>query len=286
MQALDLGQLFASMIFTYSQIFSNFSINSILAQIQLIMIIKTVYIVLSSILPIDGIVQTIFSPFVYIHQIFHAHAAKKLNNKYRGDDGNNQTPIRITTSLGKSTWSSSEYSNISFFMSNSSVLTIRDVSYFANSSTVPAFVMLIAIVSVGPLMQQFVFAIIHLYILCGITLCLMPSKADSKLVINYIIIKTEISAWYIINIFIVFILAAGTYAGKYYYLGYYPSFWFVEPLLMGIWSSMCYLLLLGIIIMFTEERKFTTKKRAYYFQNEKLKIDQEQTVIQNSDAIH
>jgi hypothetical protein len=28
-------------------------------------------------LPIDWIIQTIFSPFVYIHQIFHAHALKK-----------------------------------------------------------------------------------------------------------------------------------------------------------------------------------------------------------------
>ena len=77
----------------------------------------------------------------------------------------------------------------------------------------------------------------------------MPSKADSKLIVNYIIVRTEISAWFIVNIFLVFILAAGTYAGKYYYLGYYPSFWYAEPLLMGIWSAMCYLLLVGLIIM-------------------------------------
>jgi len=276
MQAIDFGQILNSAIFTYSQIFSNFSINSILAQIQLIMIIKTVYFILSSFLPIEGIVSTIFTPFSYLHEIFHAHAAKKLNNKYRSEDSRAQTPIRITTSLGKSTSSSSEYSNISFFMSNASVLTIRDVSYFANSSTVPSFVMLIAIISVGPLMQQFVFAIIHFYILCGITLCLMPSKADSKLIVNYIIVKTEISAWYIVNIFLVFILAAGTYAGKYYYLGYYPAFWYVEPLLMGIWSAMCYILLLGLIIMFTEEKKFTAKKRSYYMNNEKVKIQTEE----------
>ncbi len=286
MQALDIGQIFSSMIFTYSTIFSNFSINSILAQIQLIMIIKTVYIILSSILPIDGIVQTIFSPFVYIHQIFHAHAAKKLNNKYRSEDGRTDTPIRITTSLGSSTWTKNEYSNISFFMSNTSVLTIRDVAYFANSSTVPSFVMLLAIVSVGPLMQQFVFAIIHLYILCGITLCLMPSKADSKLILNYIIVRTEISAWYVVNIFIVFIITAGTYALKYEYLGYYPNFWYVEPLLMGIWSAMCYLILLGLIIMFTEERKFTAKKRSYYIQNERLKVEKEKQILQEIDTIH
>jgi hypothetical protein len=81
----------------------------------------------------------------------------------------------MATSLGYSTYRKSEYSSISFFMSNSTVLTIPDVMYFANSSTVPSFVALLFIVSIGPLMQEFIFAVIHLYIVCGITLCLMPS---------------------------------------------------------------------------------------------------------------
>jgi hypothetical protein len=81
MQTINVPELFNSMIFVYSNIFSNFTLEAILAQMQLIMLIKTVHFILTAFLPIDGIIQTIFSPFVYVHQIFHAHAAKKLNNK-------------------------------------------------------------------------------------------------------------------------------------------------------------------------------------------------------------
>ena len=263
MQAIDFGQVFGSMVFIYSNIFSNFSLDSIIAQMQLIMLIKTIYFLLSAFLPIEGLVNTIFSPFSYIHQIFHAHAAKKLNNKYRDESGRPRSFIRMNASLGNASFRSKEYSNVSFMISNESAMTIRDVMYFANSSTVPSFVMLLAIVSVGPLMQDFTFAIIHFYILCGIVLCLMPSKADSKLIINYILIRTEISGWYIINIFIVFILSAGTYALKYYYLGYFPPFWVVEPLLMGIWSAIAYLMLFGILVTLTEEKKLFPYKRNY-----------------------
>ena len=84
---IDIGQVFTSAVLVYAGIFSNFSLNSILAQIQLIMIIKTVYILLSSFLPIEGLVNTIFAPFSYVHEIFHAHAAKKLNNIYRDENG-------------------------------------------------------------------------------------------------------------------------------------------------------------------------------------------------------
>ncbi len=279
MQTIDFGQVFTSAIYVYASIFSNFSLNSVLAQIQLIMLIKTVYFILSSFLPIEGLVNVIFSPFTYIHEIFHAHAAKKLNNKYRDENGSPRLFIRMNASLAKSSFRGQEYSNVSFMISNQSAMTIRDVAYFANSSTVPSFVMLLVIVSVGPLMQQFIFAIIHLYILCGITLCLMPSKADSKLIVNYILIRTEISGWYVINIIIVFLLTASTYGLKYYMLGYYPAYWYVEPILMGIWSIMCYLLIFGLIVMFTEEKKLfpqqpkrIEEQKGYQMTDEELEL--------------
>jgi hypothetical protein len=148
--------------------------------------------------------------------------------------------------------------------------------YFANSSTIPSFVALLFIVSVGPLMQEFIFAEIHLYIVCWITLCLLPSKADSKLIINFIIVRTEISAWYVINIFLVFLLAASAYSLKYYYLGYYPNYWYIEPVLMGIWSSICYLILFGLVIMFTEEKRIHPAKRQFYLERERLKVEDEE----------
>lgn len=281
MQTIDIGQVFTSAIYVYASIFSNFSLNSILAQIQLIMLIKTIYFILSSFLPIEGLVNVIFSPFTYIHELFHAHAAKKLNNKYRDENGSPRLFIRMNTSLAKSSFRGQEYSNVSFMISNQSAMTIRDVAYFANSSTVPSFVMLLVIVSVGPLMQQFVFAIIHLYILCGITLCLMPSKADSKLIVNYILIRTEISGWYLINIIIVFLLTASTYGLKYYMLGYYPAYWYIEPLLMGIWSVLCYLLIFGLIVMFTEEKKLFPQKRRRMEEQQSYQMTDEEVELLN-----
>lgn len=281
MQNINPSGVFGSMVFVYANIFSNFTLDAIIAQMQLIMLIKTIYFILSSILPIDGIVNAIFSPFAFIHEIFHAHAAKKLNNKYRDDQGRPKSYIRMNASLGKNTIRGGEYSNISFMISNESAMTIKDVMYFANSSTVPSFVAILVIVSVGPLMQNFWFAILHFYILCGIVICLMPSKADSKLIMNYIIIRTEISPWYVVNIIFVFLLTAGTYGMKYMYLNYYPPLWVVEPILMGIWSVVCYLLLLGIIIMLTEEKKMFTDKRTYTFSNEKIEWTEEELDLLN-----
>ena len=263
MQQIDIGGVLSSMVFVYAQIFSNFSLNSIMAQIILIVIIKTIYIVVSSFLQIAGSVSAIFAACAYMHQIFHAHAAKKLNNKYTDEFGRSSNPVRISTSLGDSSIRSKEYSNLSFMINNSSTLTTRDIAYFANSSSVPAFVMLLVIVSVGPLMQQFFFAILHFYILCGIVLCLMPSKADSKLITNFILMRTEISGWYVVDTFLVFLLAAGTYGLKYQYLNYYPSFWFVEPILMGIWSVMCYMFFLSMVLLLTTEKKVSLEKNRY-----------------------
>ena len=279
MQDINILGVLNSMVFVYSNIFSNFTLDSLLAQMQLIMLIKTVYIIITSLLPIEGIIQPFFTPFTYLHQMFHAHAAKKLNNKYRGEDGRNSGLVRISTNLGYSTWNKSEYSGMSFFFSNSSVLTTRDISYFANSSMAPSLIALVVIVSVGPLMQQFFFAIIHFYILCGITLFLMPSKADSKLIMNYIIVRTEISSWYIINIVFVFLITSSTYALKYQFLGYYPNYWYIEPILMGIWSSICYIVLLMFILMMTEEKSvFKNRQYQYHFSNERVRINEEEII--------
>ena len=38
-------------------------------------------------------------------------------------------------------------------------------------------------------------------------------------------------------------------------MDYYPAFWFVEPFLMGIWSVLCYIFLLSMVVMLTEERQ-------------------------------
>lgn len=275
MQQLGIFGIVSSAIFVYANIFSNFSLDSILAQIQLIVIIKTVYFVVSSLLPIQGIVNTIFQPFTYMHKIFHVHAAKKLNEKHRDETGRPGKEIRMNLSLGDSSIRNEEYSNISFMVNGAGDMSIRDIMYFANSSTVPAFVMLLAIVSLGPLMQTLLFALIHLYIVCGITLCLMPSKADSRLITNFILVKTQISAWYVANIFIVFFLSASCYGLKYYYMDYYPSFWFVEPFLMGIWSVLCYVFLLSLVIMLTEEPELYRKEEYKPEDLEKLPLSQE-----------
>jgi hypothetical protein len=68
MQQLDLFQVFDSMIFVYSNIMSNVTLEGLLTQMQLIMLIKTVYFALSTFLPIEGLVNSIFTPFSYMHQ--------------------------------------------------------------------------------------------------------------------------------------------------------------------------------------------------------------------------
>ena len=83
------------------------------------------------------------------------------------------------------------------------------------------------------------------------------------------------------NIFLVFMLTAGTYGLKYYYLNYYPPYWIVEPILMGIWSVICYLLLFGILIMFTEEKKIFPMKRTYTFRNERVNWTEEEQELLN-----
>ena len=109
----------------------------------------------------------------------------------------------------------------------------------------------------------------------------MPSKADSKLIVNYILIRTDISGWYVINIIIVFLLTASTYAMKYYFLGYYPAYWYVEPLLMGIWSVISYLILFGLIVMFTEEKKIFPKKRRNIHQDGGYSMTEEEVELLN-----
>ena len=75
-------------------------------------------------------------------------------------------------------------------------------------------------------------------------------------------------------------VVAGTYALKYTYMNYYPPYWIVEPILMGIWSALCYLLLFGIIVMFTNEQKIITPKRSYFMNNEQMSwTDEEQELL-------
>ena len=50
---------------------------------------------------------------------------------------------------------------------------------------------------------------------------------------------------------------------------------------MGIWSVLCYLLLFGIIIMFTEEKKIFSTKRKYLFSNEKVSWSEEEQELLN-----
>jgi fucose 4-O-acetylase-like acetyltransferase len=93
----------------------------------------------------------------------------------------------------------------------------------------------------------------------------MPSKADSKLITNFILIRTEISPWYIINMFLLFLVAAGTYGLKYYYLDYFPNYWIIEPITMGIWSVICYLFIFSLIVSLSNEKKlFPLRKKNDY----------------------
>lgn len=277
MDYVNYGEVFKSLVYIYGNIFSNFTLGAILAQIQLMMAIKTIYIILSMVFPIEGLVNGIFKPFTMLHQMFHAHAAKKINNSHRDEQGRPKQHIRMNVSLGDSSLRNREYTNLSFMISNASDLTIRELSYFANASTAPSFVMILLIISVGPLMQTFWFTLLHFYILTGIILCLMPSKADSKLIFNYVLIKSELSPWYAYNTLLVFIASAGSYAMKYYYEDWYPAYWFVEPLLMGIWTVMCYVVLFAFIVAISDERKLfpdKEKDRKMYYESEEWQEEQ------------
>jgi hypothetical protein len=45
---------------------------------------------------------------------------------------------------------------------------------------------------------------------------------------------------------------------------------------MGIWSSICYLILFGLVIMFTEEKRIHPAKRQFYLERERLKVEDEE----------
>ena len=79
--------------------------------------------------------------------------------------------------------------------------------------------------------------------------------------------------------FIVFMLTAGMYGLKYYALGYYPAFWFVEPILMGIWSVICYLAFFSFIIVVTEERKVFGTREGYRDKAEGYMLTDEEKLL-------
>lgn len=256
----------------YSGFLSNF-ISNLLGTIFLIILIRIIYELVSTIFPgIKGLVYTLFKPFRLLHIWFHIQAAKNINEK-KGNEKNKATDFSVLFSTGMG--SNSEQSLISVVSTKN--FTIKDAITIAKAPLMPSLVMLIFLILIGPIMNEGIFIFIHLYFLLGITLVMLPSGHDNLFVFNTILTKVNLSAWYFIFPFISFSLTTALYTYKYQILNSYPPFWWVEPLVMGLYSSWLYLILLAGVIWFTGEKDeaLTNTKSKENYPSTDLEFDEE-----------
>lgn len=236
----------------YTKFIGN-SWSNLLLNITYLIILRQIYELLAAMFPfIRSIANTLFAPFRFLHVWFHLQAVKNLNanrRKLGRDQLRDQINLGLSFRTGLST--GREGSSVNIFSAMNNDLEIRESMYIANAPTLPGFAFLIAIVLAGPVMQASIMPWIHLYFILGITLVLLPSGSDTMFILNTILVKTKVSAWYIIFIPMIFFISAGIYSLKFSMLGYYPEWWWLEPIIMGTWSTWVYILLLGGIIFFT-----------------------------------
>jgi len=220
-------------------------VTNIFTTIFLIVLIRIVYEFASMIFPgIKSLVYTVFKPFRLLHIWFHIQAAKSLNTKY-----GKKTHFSVLFSTGMG--AGSERSLISIVSTDR--FTTKDAISIARAPLYPSLIMLLALIIIGPLMQQGIFVFIHLYFLAGITLVMLPSGHDNLFIFNTILTRTTISAWYMVLPIVSFALTATIYTFKYQLLDVYPPFWWVEPFIMGLYSTWIYLIALAFVVWKTSD---------------------------------
>ena len=233
----------------YSGFLSNF-LSNFLTTIFLIFLIRIVYEIVTMIFPgVKNLVYTIFKPFRLLHIWFHIQAAKNVNAKHRKNNPNQRKKADFSVLFSTGMGPGSERSIIS--IASTDEFTTKDAIAIAKAPMLPALVMLLFLILIGPLMSEGIFVFIHFYFLIGITLVMLPSGHDNLFVFNTILTKTTLSAWYLIFPFISFSLTAMLYSFKYELLNSYPSFWWIEPLVMGLYSTWLYLILLTLVVWLT-----------------------------------
>ena len=240
----------------YQGFLSNF-LSNFLMTIFLIFLIRIVYEIVTMIFPgIKNLVYTIFKPFRLLHIWFHIQAAKNVNTKNHKNNPNQRKKVNFSVLFSTGMGSGSERSIIS--MASTDEFSTKDAIAIAKAPMMPALVMLLFLILIGPLMTEGLFVFIHLYFLIGITLVMLPSGHDNLFVFNTILTKTNLSAWYLIFPFIAFTLTATLYTFKYQLLDSYPPFWWIEPFVMGLYSTWIYLVLLTLVIWLTAGKEDVT----------------------------
>ncbi len=236
----------------YQGFLSNF-ISNLFTTIFLIFLIRIVYEIVTMIFPgIKNLVYTIFKPFRLLHIWFHIQAAKNINAKSHQENPQRGKKVDFSVLFSTGMGSGSEHSIISIVSTDE--LTTKDAMAVAKAPLKPALVMLLSLIMIGPLMTEGIFVFVHLYFLIGVTLVMFPSGHDNLFVFNTILTKTNLSAWYLIFPFIAFSLTTMLYSFKYQLLNSYPPFWWVEPFVMGLYSTWLYLILLALVVWLTAEK--------------------------------
>ena len=230
----------------YKGLLGNF-LSNFLTTIFLIILIRIIYTVVSGIFPgIKNLVYTVFKPFRLLHIWFHIQAAKEVNEKYNLENPNHGKKTNFSVLFSTGVGANSEHSFISF--STTDDFSTKDAIAIARAPLMPALVLLLGLILIGPLMTEGIFIFIHLYFLIGVTLVMFPSGHDNMFIFNTILTKSKLSGWYMIMPFIAFALTATVYTVKYDLLGTYPSFWWIEPFVMGLYSAWLYLVLLATVV--------------------------------------
>ena len=267
----------------YKGLLGNF-LSNFLTTIFLIILIRIIYTIVSGIFPgIKNLVYTVFKPFRLLHIWFHIQAAKEVNEKYNLENPNHGKKTNFSVLFSTGVGANSEHSFISF--STTDDFSTKDAIAIARAPLMPALVLLLGLILIGPLMTEGIFIFIHLYFLIGVTLVMFPSGHDNMFIFNTILTKSKLSGWYMIMPFIAFALTATVYTVKYDLLGIYPSFWWVEPFVMGLYSAWLYLVLLATVVWLNgrNEEKEKAKQTTEPGKTPSETLDSEKKLLEEDD---
>lgn len=239
--------------------------NNLLNTVFLLIAARIIYELVASLLPpVRNIAKLIFSPFHLLHVWFQIQIVKNINKRreLQGLSRNQRLSVGISFQTGFGTVN--DESSIIISSNGISNLSVREAIAIVNAPILPALAVIMACVLLGPLVKTPIFLAIHLYLLLGALIALMPSRDDHFFVLNTLITKTTISPWYFVYTLVTFFGSVWLYTWKYdEILGVHPDFWWIEPLVMGIFSSWVYLMLLAAVVAFTpappEERMMAMK---------------------------
>lgn len=244
---IDLGSMYHGLLKTF--------LTNLLGTFFLIFLIRIGYELVSMIFPgIRSLVYFLFKPFRLLHVWFHIQAAKNLNEKARRENPTRAKKVNVGVLFSTGMSSSSEKSTVAIASGYDADLSVKDAISIANAPLFPALLMLFFLVLIAPVMTEGLLVFIHMYFLVGITLVLFPSGQDSIFIFNTILTQSNVSAWYMVFPFISFCLTAVLYSLKYQFYGVYPPFWWIEPFVMGLYSTWLYLMLLAAVIWLTSTK--------------------------------